>query len=589
LAARTLIEQLDRAAQESAAQEPAGGLRFLDRAEEARWLSWAELRQRAIAVASRLQALGLRRGERVALIFPTGEGFFDAFFGTLLAGGVPSPLYPPVRFGRLEEYHRRTARMVELAGAALILSDSRVLRLLGETAAAARPRLGCLRLQDLPEAAGEPTKPIEPPRAEDLGLIQFSSGTTVDPKPVALSHRALLAQVEALNTFWPDQAEVRHTGVSWLPLYHDMGLIGCVFAALAKATELTLLPPELFVARPALWLRAISTYRATVSPAPNFAYGLCVNKIRDEDLEGVDLSSWQVALNGAEPVSAGVLRAFLRRFAPYGLRPESLSPVYGLAEAALAVTFSDLRSPFRSRHFRREALAQGRAEEEDGGQELVSVGRPLPGFALSLRGANGQEVEPARVGRLWVRGPSLMDGYLDQPEATAEALQNGWLDTGDEGFLFDGELYLTGRAKDMLILRGRNLAPQLVEQAIEAVEGVRTGCSVAVSAMEEGGETETLFLFVETTREAPAKTVAALPEACRRAVLAAVGVSPDPIVALAPGTLPRTSSGKLRRQEALRLFRAGELLPPAKMRPWRLAAALGRSAWALAKSRRQKP
>ena len=576
--AATLNDLLVRAASSD------GGLRLLDRGERARWLSWGNLLERAKAVASGLLRLGLVRGERVALIFPTGEEFFDAFFGTLLAGGVPAPLYPPVRLGRLEEYHRRTAKMIALAEAPLVLAAGRVRRLLGEAVAGASPRLGCLRLQDLPSG---PVLALPVASAKDLALVQFSSGTTVDPKPVALSHRAIFAQTGALNTFWPDSGELRHTGVSWLPLYHDMGLIGCVFAALEKQTELTLIPPEVFVTRPAVWLRAISTYGATVSPAPNFAYGLCVRKVKDEELEGVDLSTWRVALNGAEPVSAPVLRAFQERFGPYGLPPEALTPVYGLAEAALAVTFSDLGSPFTSTRFDRETLTEeGRAVEVDEGAELVSVGRPLPGFAVSLRDQAHEDVSEGRVGRVWVRGPSLMEGYLGQPEATAAVFENGWLDTGDEGLLHRGELYLTGRAKDMLILRGRNLAPQIVEQAVDSVPGVRTGCSVAVSWMPEDGESEELVLLVESQRDASPEELTALPEACRKVLLVAAGVAPERVELLAPGTLPRTSSGKLRRQEALRLYLAGELAPPDKVTPLRLAAAMGRSAWAFARQKR---
>jgi len=494
-----------------------------------------------------------------------------------------------VRLGRLDEYHQRTAKMIDLVQAPLVLADGRVRRLLGEAMKGASSRLGCLRLQDLP-AGSEEASPT--PTLGDLALVQFSSGTTVAPKPVALSHRAIFGQTEALNSFWPDSGEVRHTGVSWLPLYHDMGLIGCVFAALQKQTELTLIPPEVFVTRPAVWLRAISAYGATVSPAPNFAYGLCVRKVKDEELEGVDLSSWRVALNGAEPVSAPVLRAFQERFGPFGFRQEAMTPVYGLAEAALAVTFSDLGAPFTSTRFDRKILAterKGVAEkqgQESQTAELVSVGRPLPGFILSLRNQEGEEVEDGQGGRVWVRGPSLMDGYLDQPEATAATLKEGWLDTGDEGLLHKGELYLTGRAKDMLILRGRNLAPQIVEQAVDAVPGVRTGCTVAASFLPEGGETEELVLLVEARKDASAEELAGLAEACRKAVLRAAGVAADRVEPLEPGTLPRTSSGKLRRQEALRLYRAGELAPPEKVTPIRLAAAMGRSAWAFARQKR---
>jgi acyl-CoA synthetase (AMP-forming)/AMP-acid ligase II len=544
--AEGLLDWLERAG-----RRPEGGLRFVDRAERATWFGWAEVRDRALAVCAGLQALGIGRGDRVALVFPTGIDFFAAFFGALLAGAVPAPLYPPARLGRMEEYLRRTARMLERSGARLVLADARVRRVL----------LGCRTLDDLPRGSSRPVR-TEP---SDLALVQFSSGTTVDPKPVALSHRAVAAQVEILtgffpDGFFPDKGELCQSCVSWLPLYHDMGLIGCVFPALARDATLTLLAPELFVARPALWLRTLSRYRATISPAPSFAYALCLTRVSDADLEGVNLSGWQTALNGAESISPAVLRAFCERFARWGFRPEAMTPVYGLSEAALAVTFSDLRRPSRISRFDREELSrEGKAREAREGREIVSVGRPVPGFRLRIVNGEGRDLPDGSVGRVWIQGPSLMDGYLGDPEATACALRDGWLDTGDLGFLQVGELYLTGRAKDAIILRGRNYAPEEIERAVEGVPGVRAGCAVAASWLPEDAPGEVLALFVEVSRETAPEDLAALPEACRQAILGATGLAVDRLEILAPGALPRTSSGKLRRGEALRLFLAGEL------------------------------
>ena len=346
---------------------------------------------------------------------------------------------------------------------------------------------------------------------------------------------------------------------------------------------MTLIPPENFVARPAVWLRTISRYRATVSPAPNFAYGLCVNKIRDEQLDGVDLASWRVALNGAETVVPSVLRAFRDRFSRWGLAEEALTPVYGLAEAALAVTFSDPARPFEGRCFDRDALAtSGRATEATGGLELVSVGRPLPGFEMRIADERGREVEPGRVGRVYIRGPSVMQGYLDQPAATAEVLQEGWLDTGDLGFVHEDQLYLTGRAKDLLIIRGRNHAPEEVECVLDGVRGVRTGCTVAVSRLREGAEGEVLLVFVEPRRGVAPSEYEALARRCSEAVLAATALAAERVVVVAPGTLPRTSSGKLRRGETLRRYLAGELHPPRRATPIVLAGAVARSGLAYA-------
>ena len=274
---------------------------------------------------------------------------------------------------------------------------------------------------------------------------------------------------------------------------------------------------------------------------------------------------------------------FKRRFARWGFRPEALTPVYGLSEATLAVTFSQLFEPFRAVRFDRERLAEGQAVAVDDGVELVSVGRPLPGTEIRLRGDDGQVLDEGWVGEVWVRGPSLMTAYLDCPEATAKTLQNGWLATGDLGFVYDEDLFLTSRAKDVVIMRGRNHAPAEIEQAVDSVEGVRTGCVVAASHLPEGGSGEELLLFVEARQGTDVSTLEGLPIACREAVLAATQLKTDRVVVLAPGTLPRTSSGKLRRGEALRQFLAGELAPPDRVTPLHLAKIMLRSAVAYAR------
>lgn len=571
----------------AASATPEGGLHFMDRKEQTTVVSWAAVLQGASRVASGLHALGLKPGERVGLIFPTNLGFFEGFFGALLAGGVPTPLYPPARLGRMEDYHERTAQMLRAAGVKVALLDPMVRRVIGPTIQRARPALGAFTLDELPSGPPAPTPDDDP---NTLAMVQFSSGTTVDPKPVALTHRAALAQTEAIALQVLQLDPNARSGVSWLPLYHDMGLIGCVFPALAQAGELTLIGPEQFLARPALWLRALSRTRAVASTAPNFAYAYCLQRITDEELDGVDLSAWRMALNGAEPVSPDTLRGFTSRFARWGLRPEALTPVYGLSEASLAVTFADLATPFQTLHVDRVRLAEGVAVPNPEGVELVSVGRAVLGFEIELRGPDGLDPLPdGQVGRLFASGPSLMRGYLDQPEATARALVGGWLDTGDLGFLWEGQLYLVGRAKDVLILRGRNHPPHPVEQSIDALPGVRAGCAAAVSFRPEGADHELLLLFIERKADARAEDLAALPEAAGQAVLLATGLRPDEVILLAPGTLPRTSSGKIRRGEALRQFTEGRLLPPEEVGALKIAGLMARSWLAFAQMRFNRP
>ncbi len=537
------------AALERAARDPSTGIRLLDRREQATWLPWSAILAGARDVAASLAALGIERGDRLGLIFPTGRELLEAFFGAVLAGAVPTCLPPPPRFGKAAGYGRRAGAMLASVDARLLLAERRARTRLDKSLEPLP--LGTRALDDLP--AGKTVAAAVGGRPDDLALIQFSSGTELSPKPAALSHAAVLSQARLLNGYWPDTPEVRQRGVSWLPLYHDMGLIGSLFTALERPGELTLLPPEVFAARPAIWLRAISRFGGTVSPATNFAYGYCVERIRDRELDGVDLTSWRVALNGAEPVSADVMRRFARRFARWGFRSSALTPVYGLAEAALAVTFSDVEAPFVSRRFARDGLSPGNCvREEAGGRELVSVGRPVAGFEIAIRDAAGQGVEEGVVGRIWARGPTLMEGYVGRHAETREVLRDGWLDTGDLGFLHRGELYVCGRIKDLIIVRGRNHSPVELERVAESVPGVGMGGAVAVGHLPEGGDRERLVLFVERARGTPNEVVDAIPATCRRALLSDSGLEVDEVVVLAPDSIPRTSSGKVRRAETLR-------------------------------------
>ena len=570
----TLVAALHLAAE---LDPPGSGMRFLDRRERATLLSWPEVRRRGLAVAGGLQAAGVAPGDRVCIVLPTEPAFADTFFGVLLAGAVPVPLYPPVRLGRLDEYFARTAAMVTASDAVAIVSNPRVMRVLGRVLETVSPRCGLLDANALVHA--DPTDAATP-GPDDLAMVQFSSGTTVAPKPVGLTHTQVLANARAIRddllVRFPESEGHAHCGVSWLPLYHDMGLIGCIFPALDHPSSITLLPPEAFLAKPALWLRALSKYGGTISPAPDFAYALCVERVRDEDLADVDLSRWVAALDGAEPIAPANLRAFQERFAPFGLRPHALTPVYGLSEAALAVTFAPLDAPFRTLRVDGPSLASGRAVPVDeGGVELVSLGPPLSGFDIQVRDRDGTVLEERLVGHIHAAGPSVMQGYLDRTE---QPIVDGWLDTGDLGFIDQGELVVTGRAKDIIVLRGKNHAPQDIERAVDPVEGVRTGCTVAVGDVGERGERLLVFVEARTPRTS-------LADDCMRAIQSATGLRADLVLVLEPGTLPRTSSGKLRRSESLRRFHSGELVPPKAVTVVRLAGAMARSTLARWRSR----
>ncbi len=539
----------------SAAARHPSGVTFVGLREQEVRLSWAEVDARARRAAGALAARGVRPGDRVAIVLRTEPAFLDAFFGALHAGAVPVPLYPPVRLGRMDEYVAATSRMLRVSGARALVTSGGVARVIGRAVASAGPGLdlGVVDAAELAEG-GELSVARD---GSDLALVQFSSGSTVDPKPVALSHGSLAGQVDALvEVIAPT---VNDVVVSWLPLYHDMGLIGCLLGAASYPGPLVLLPPEHFLARPALWLRAVARHRGTISAAPHFAYAYAADRVRDEDLEGLSLASWRIALDGAEPVTAGALRRFAGRFSRFGLDPGAILPVYGLSEASLAVTFSPRgRAPLAER-IDPAALLSGRVEPGD--REVVSVGAPIPGVEVEVRGEEGEALGERRLGRIHVRGPSLMQGYLGDPAATGRALRAGWLDTGDLGFHAGGELFVHGRAKDVVIVRGANHAPDEFEACLGAIEGLRPGCVAALGFVPPDGDGEELLILAERLRSSRADP-SLLEEAVREAVSSRTGVRPHTVRILEPGTLPRTSSGKMRRGEALRRFQAGTLLPP---------------------------
>ena len=540
----------------AAAAQTDVSLVFVDNKEDEREVPMAEIREHALSIAVDLMRLGVEKGDRVAIVLPTCPAFVECFFGVLYAGAIPVPLYPPVRLGRLDEYHHKTAAMLQAVGAVLVVTDERIRRLLGVAVEMSAPRLGCLTASSLGAANPHDTGVEVAPG--DLALIQFSSGTTHDPKPVALTHRNLLSNLAVIEQYATSAPGA--VGVTWLPLYHDMGLIGNLLLAFYHPGRLVLLPPELFVAEPAAWLRAISRHGGSHTAAPNFAFGLCLKRIRDDELEGVDLSTWNQSLNGAEAISAPVLRRFNERFGRFGLRSSALTPVYGMAEASLGVTFKPAGTEFRTVGVDADKLA-AEGVVEPGDKELVSVGRPLPGVEVEIRDDEGAVLPPSRVGHVFVRGPSIMAGYFGRTDLTDQALHDGWLDTGDLGFEYDDELFMTGRHKDVVIVRGANHTPEEFETALDGLVGVRTGCAVAIGFVPAGEDDEALAMLVETTAQAPAT----LADDVATRVAERTRIRPAHVELLPPGTLPRTTSGKMRRREARAQWLAGKLRPPKKV------------------------
>jgi 1-acyl-sn-glycerol-3-phosphate acyltransferase len=522
-------------------------------------ITYGRLRGEAAAVAGALAERGVRRGQTVALMLPTGLDFLAAFHGVLLAGAIPVPIYPPARLDRLEEYAARQSAILADAGATLLLTVARA----RAVAALLRPRVPSLRdvatVRELAEGGSSWTGPDG--AGSDPAVIQYTSGSTGAPRGVLLTHDNLLANVAAVGDalrMTPDDV-----GGIWLPLYHDMGLIGSWLFCLHAGLPIAIMSPLAFLSRPERWLRMIHERRVTLSPAPNFAYELCARKIPERALEGVDLSSWRVALNGAEPVNAETVERFCSRFAPHGFRREAMFPAYGLAENSVALCFPPPgRGPVFDAVDRRAFEEKGRATPWRGeGPPLrfASVGPAVPGHEVKVVDDGGAEVADRVVGRLVFRGPSMTAGYFNQPEATdAMRVAGGFLDSGDLGYRADGELHVTGRRKDLIIKAGRNFVPQEIEEVVSAVEGVRRGGVVAFGAARDGVGTEDLVVVAETRAEGAAARDA-IEGAIVAAVSAAIGVPPDAVVLAPPGAVPKTSSGKIRRAATRDLHLAGTL------------------------------
>jgi fatty-acyl-CoA synthase len=526
-------------------------------------ITYGRLRDEAAAVAGGLRARGVSRGDTVALVLPTGLDFLRSFLGVLLARAVPVPIYPPVRLDRLPEYAARQSAILADAGVRLLVTVPRARPVVGLLRPAV-PTLADVVTADELAASGAPVAGPEGD-GSDPAFIQYTSGSTGQPKGVLLTHDNLLANIRAIAA----GLEMRPTdvGVSWLPLYHDMGLIGSWLVCLHQGLPLTLLPPTAFLARPERWLWAIHQRRATLSAAPNFAYELCVRRIPDEALEGLDLSSWRAALNGAEPVSTGTLARFARRFARVGFRPEAMMPVYGLAECSVALAVPPPgRGPRVDRVAREPFQAEGRAEAAPPGDasalEFVSVGRELEEHAIRIVDDAGRDVAERVVGRLVFRGPSMTSGYYRRPEATeAIVLPGGWLDSGDLAYRAAGEVHVCGRRKDLIIKGGRNLFPQEIEEAAASVEGIRRGCVVAFGVENAALGTEKLVVVAET-RVADAAGRERLVGAVTERVAEAVDLPPDQVVLVPPGAVAKTSSGKVRRAATKESFLAGALGRP---------------------------
>jgi acyl-CoA synthetase (AMP-forming)/AMP-acid ligase II len=559
---RTLVEAI-----EDAAASTKTGYRFIEEGSQAEpFFTHGGIERASARYGGALQALGARKGDRVALILPDNADFVFAFLGAIRAGIIPVPIYPPTGLGKLAGYLENTLHIVAKSGAKILLTNAEVKRMLG-TIQAQAPELQKVVAVEGIRSSREDLHPAKV-TLDDTAFLQFTSGSTSRPKGVILTHRNLAANVRAIMEQGIGIRDGVDAGVSWLPLYHDMGLIGFVIAPLYHLNTITFLPPLLFLKRPARWLEAVSRYRGSISFGPNFAYALCVKRIKDSEVQDLDLSSWRVAGCGAEPIRAENLQAFADKFAKIGFDPKAFISCYGMAESTLAISFSTLGEGVKTDVVDGDALwSEGRAvpidPESPRAAAIVQCGSAFEGHEIHVFAPEDETSETPlgerEVGEIRLRGPSVTAGYFNETERTQESFAGGWLRTGDLGYLADGKVHICGRSKEVIIVNGRNYYPQDLEWEAGKVEGVRKGNVVSFGTLKPHNDRERVVITFETVVTGEAATQALKGEV-RRVVQQALGLTVDDVVPLAPGLLPKTSSGKLQRGKTRELYETGTLL-----------------------------
>ncbi len=546
----------------AAANGDGRGYRFVkDDKWTEQFFSFEQIEQSSARIAGAYQALGLRKGDRVALILPDNDQFILAFLAGLRSGIIPVPVYPPTGLGQLSGYLDNTTHIVSKSGARALITTSVIKQLLGSVKAA------CPSLEHVTTFASlsENSRRFEPVdvRPDDVAFLQFTSGSTSRPKGVVLTHANLLANIRNIAGEGLGTDPTVDQGLTWLPLFHDMGLIGFVLTPLVNTIQVTFMSPLQFLKRPAVWLQAMSRYKGTITFGPNFSYALCVKRVRDRELEGVDLSSWRVAGCGAEPIRAETLENFAQHFARIGFRKEAFYPAYGLAESTLAVAFSrgvptDSVEPAALWEEGKAVPANG----ADGALRIVNCGPAFEGHEIAIFAMdddNGGTRLPERtVGEIRLRGPSVSQGYYLEPEASAKAFVDGWFRTGDLGYLANGNVFICGRQKEVIIVNGRNFYPQDIEWEASQVDGVRKGNVIAFGTRGPDDDAEFVVVALETA-VTDLEQHATMASEIRARVQERIGITINDVVVLAAGALPKTSSGKLQRTRTRDLYDRGEL------------------------------
>ncbi len=525
--------------------------------DEQNAVSWEQLHAEAASVALELASSGVQPGSHVAVLAPTSRSLVTVIQAVWLAGATLVVLPLPMRLASVEELVRQVRARVRAADTALLVVDP-------DLAPYVAPEPGdppLVRLDELVEASRrrDPSNYVAPPPdPERLAILQFTSGSTADPKGVMLPERVLLANLDAVCA--AGQMRDHEVFVSWLPLYHDMGLVGMLSVPMTTGRDLVLGAPQDFLGSPGRWMRWVSEHRGTVTAGPNFSWVLTTRALRRES--GLDLSSLRIALNGAEPVDPRAVRAFVEAAEPHGLDPHAVFPAFGMAEVGIGCTFPAPMEGLRVDVVDRDELeAAGRARQvgadHPSARELVCLGRPVPGLELRVVATDGDPLPERHVGEVEVMGTSVTPGYYRNPSATSQTFRGSWLRTGDLGYLTDtGELVLCGRIKDLIIVGGRNVYPQDIEQAVGEVDGIRAGNVVAFGV--DGGRGKEQVVVVAELRSEDYDLELVRKHARERA-LEATGLPPRDVVLVPKGTLPKTSSGKLQRSLSRTRYLQGEL------------------------------
>jgi acyl carrier protein len=530
---------------------------FLYEGEKEHRITYRDLWDGAMLYAAGLAAQGVGPGKTVAIMLPTSKEYLFCFYGTLLAGAIPVPLYPPARLATIEDHMTRHVSVLKSAGAAVMVTIPEAKPL----AWLLRAQVESLRAVMVPEDFSGEARDFAPVRGRGghIAFLQYTSGSTGNPKGVVLTHANLLANVRAMIK--GARATTEDVFVSWLPLYHDMGLIGGCFATMYGGFPVVLMSPLAFLSRPSQWLRAIHRHRGTISGGPNFSYELCLRRIPDEELDELDLSSWRFAFNGAEPVSPETMTAFQDRFAKWNLRRNVLSPVYGLAECSVGLAFTPPGQAWRVDSldrgvFSRDARAVPARADDPAPLKVVGCGYVLPGHDLRVVDAAGLELPDGNEGHLRFRGPSATSGYYRNPDATKALFSGEWVNTGDRAYMSHGMVFITGREKDVIIKGGRNITPYELEEAIGDLPRIRRGCVAVFGSVDRASGTERVVVLAET-RSRDTALDDDLRHRINELAVSLIGGPVDDIVLAPPHTVPKTSSGKIRRVAARDYYERG--------------------------------